>query len=144
MTIRKGGKSMEDKILLMMKNLDITREEAIELIEEDKKIDRMTSMKEIDNDLTDEQKEVVKKARRGSSGSKHKTTTKREKKKDDLKASIIADIISVLNADDVNIINAEREIEFFKNDRKFKIVLSVPRKQKIVIDKLKNICYNKL
>lgn len=128
MTIRKGGKSMEDKILLMMKNLDITREEAIELIEEDKKIDRMISMKEIDNDLTDEQKEVVKKARRGSSGSKHKTTTKREKKKDDLKASIIADIISVLNADDVNIINAEREIEFFKNDRKFKIVLSVPRK----------------
>ena len=128
MTIRKGGKSMEDKILLMMKNLDITREEAIELIEEDKKIDRMTSMKEIDNDLTDEQKEVVKKARRGSSGSKHKTTTKREKKKDDLKASIIADIISVLNADDVNIINAEREIEFSKNDRKFKIVLSVPRK----------------
>ena len=128
MTIRKGGKSMEDKILLMMKNLDITREEAIKLIEEDKRIDRMTSMKEIDNDLTDEQKEVVKKARRGSSGSKHKTTTKREKKKDDLKASIIADIISVLNADDVNIINAEREIEFIKNDRKFKIVLSVPRK----------------
>ena len=128
MTIRKGGKSMEDKILLMMKNLDITREEAIELIEEDKRIDRMTSMKEIDNDLTDEQKEVVKKARRGSSGSKHKTTTKREKKKDDLKASIIADIISVLNADSVNIINAEREIEFIKNDRKFKIVLSVPRK----------------
>lgn len=128
MTIRKGGKSMEDKILLMMKNLDITREEAIELIEEDKKIDRMTSMKEIDNDLTDEQKEVVKKARRGSSGSKHKTTTKREKKKDDLKASIIADIISVLNADSVNIINAEREVEFIKNDRKFKIVLSVPRK----------------
>lgn len=128
MTIRKGGKSMEDKILLMMKNLDITREEAIELIEEDKKIDRMTSIKEIDNDLTDEQKEVVKKARRGSSGSKHKTTTKREKKKDDLKASIIADIISVLNADSVNIINAEREIEFIKNDRKFKIVLSVPRK----------------
>lgn len=128
MTIRKGGKSMEDKILLMMKNLDITREEAIELIKEDKRIDRMTSMKEIDNDLTDEQKEVVKKARRGSSGSKHKTTTKREKKKDDLKASIIADIISVLNADDVNIINAEREIEFIKNDRKFKIVLSVPRK----------------
>lgn len=128
MTIRKGGKSMEDKILLMMKNLDITREEAIALIEEDKRIDRMTSMKEIDNDLTDEQKEVVKKARRGSSGSKHKTTTKREKKKDDLKASIIADIISVLNADDVNIINAEREIEFIKNDRKFKIVLSVPRK----------------
>lgn len=128
MTIRKGGKSMEDKILLMMKNLDITREEAIALIEEDKRIDRMTSIKEIDNDLTDEQKEVVKKARRGSSGSKHKTTTKREKKKDDLKASIIADIISVLNADDVNIINAEREIEFIKNDRKFKIVLSVPRK----------------
>lgn len=128
MTIRKGGKSMEDKILLMMKNLDITREEAIALIEEDKRIDRMTSMKEIDNDLTDEQKEVVKKARRGSSGSKHKTTTKREKKKDDLKASIIADIISVLNADSVNIINAEREIEFIKNDRKFKIVLSVPRK----------------
>lgn len=128
MTIRKGGKSMEDKILLMMKNLDITREEAIALIEEDKRIDRMTSMKEIDNDLTDEQKEVVKKARRGSNGSKHKTTTKREKKKDDLKASIIADIISVLNADSVNIINAEREIEFIKNDRKFKIVLSVPRK----------------
>ena len=50
----------EQKIIEMMKLLDLTREEAIDLINEDKEIDRMT-VKEAENDLTAEQKKAIKK-----------------------------------------------------------------------------------
>ena len=51
----------EQKILEMMKILDISRDEAIELINEDKEIDRMT-VKQAESDLTEEQKKAIDKA----------------------------------------------------------------------------------
>lgn len=118
----------EEMIVKMMKNLDLTRDEAIELINEDKEIDRMTSMKSINSDLTDEQKKASKQAR----GVARKPSTKksvREKKVDNDKLAIMEKISNALdNATDVNIINAEREMEFFVNGKKYKIVLSCPRK----------------
>lgn len=112
----------------LMKNLDLTREEAQALLEEDKKIDRMTSMKKINNDLTDEQKKASKKAR--SVDRKPKAQTKREKKVNNEKIEIINALVSSLGeiATEINIINNEREIEFFSNEKKYKIVLSCPRK----------------
>ena len=38
----------------MMEKLDITEEEAKELIAFDKEVDRMTSLKDVNSDLTDE------------------------------------------------------------------------------------------
>lgn len=120
---------MEDRIKLMMTKLDITYEEAKELIVADTEIDRMTSMKDINSDLTDEQKEASKKARRGSATATKKSS-KREKKADDVKKSIIDKIITALGSSikDLEIINEEREFTFTVNERKFKIVLSAPRK----------------
>jgi hypothetical protein len=51
----------EEKIKLMMNKLGLTREEAIELIEDDEKVDKMTSAKQWDSDLSDEQKKAIKK-----------------------------------------------------------------------------------
>ena len=107
----------------MMEKLDITEEEAKELIAFDKEVDRMTSLKDVNSDLTDEQKKASKMARKGSS-------TKREKSIDTDKADIISSIVAVLSikTTDITVPNKEREILFTINNRKFKIILSVPRK----------------
>ena len=107
----------------MMEKLDITEEEAKELIAFDKEVDRMTSLKDVNSDLTDEQKKATKTAREGSS-------TEREKPTDTDKADIINSIVAVLGTktNDITVPNKEREILFTINNRKFKIILSVPRK----------------
>ena len=51
---------MEEQILKMMKTLDITREEAIDLINEDREIDRKKDS-QVDDDLSAEQKKAKKK-----------------------------------------------------------------------------------
>ena len=50
----------EKRLASMMKTLELTREEALELMEEDTKIDRMDVSK-VNDDLTPEQKQTVKK-----------------------------------------------------------------------------------
>ena len=47
---------MKEKIAKLMKTLDLTEEEAIALIQDDLEVDRMTSTKQINSDLTEEQK----------------------------------------------------------------------------------------
>lgn len=118
---------MEEKILKLMKSLEISREEAIELIAEDEEVDRM-AMSKVDNDLTDEQKKASKKAR--STGTKEKTEkVKRERKADEDKRFLIELLKGCVSSVDENLSvdNIEREINFKYNDRKFKIVLSAPR-----------------
>ena len=61
-------------------------------------------------------------------GTRKSTKVKREKKADDDKADIMALVINALEGvDNLVIVNAEREIAFEFNNRKFKIVLSAPR-----------------
>lgn len=50
----------EQLIETYMTSLDITREEAIELIKSDEEVDKLNSIKELQNDLTTAQKKVVK------------------------------------------------------------------------------------
>ena len=54
----------ENKISELMKTLDLTRDEAIELIKEDEQVDKM-GMRQVNNDLTEEQKKAIKKAKGG-------------------------------------------------------------------------------
>lgn len=118
---------MEEKILKMMKALDISREDAIELIMEDEEVDRM-SMSKVNDDLTEEQKKASKKAR--SNGKKVSTEkTKRERKADEDKRFLIELLRGCIEdvASEFSVDNIEREINFKYNDRKFKIVLSAPR-----------------
>lgn len=76
----------EKDIVKMMNALKCTREEAIEIIKEDEEIDKMT-MKEVNADLTSEQKKAIKEATK--TGTKKRTNTKRERKVDETKKRLI-------------------------------------------------------
>lgn len=120
---------MEEMIVKMMTKLNISREDAIALIEDDKEVDRMTKMSDIQSDLTEEQKKAAKKAKNVARGVSEKPTAKREKKVDNTKKEIISTLINSLGmATDFEILNDEREFTFNVNGEKYKIVLSKPRK----------------
>ena len=109
--------------------LGISQEEAEQLVADDEAIDKGVKLFE----LSAEQEKASKKAR--AIGTKTttttKTTTKRERKADNDKAMLIDEIKQAIEGLDcvegVEVTNAEREMIFFCNDRKFKIVLSAPR-----------------
>lgn len=124
----------EKRITELMQTLDLTREEAIELIQEDEKVDKMT-VKETESDLTAEQKQAIKKAKGGAKavdafGKKRVV----ERKADEDKRTLISLLYSTLHsADDpscenIEVTNPERQIDFKMNGRRFRIVLSAPRK----------------
>ena len=123
----------EQKILEMMKILDISRDEAIELINEDKEIDRMT-VKQAESDLTEEQKKAIKKAKGGAKSVKavnaYGKTVTRERKVDETKRELINILQESLKgvAENLEITNIERQLDFTVKGRKFRIVLSAPRK----------------
>lgn len=116
----------ESKVEKLMRVLNLTEQEALEVIECDKRIDRGEKLFE----LTEDQKVAEKQAR--LTGERQTTkTTKREKKVDNQKQDIIATMVgSIINVFGVrvDVVNEEREFEFELNDRKFKVVLSCPRK----------------
>lgn len=117
---------MEEKIKKLMKSLDISREEALEIINDDEKIDRGQKLFE----QTAEQKKATKKY---SSVSKavnaYGKSVTRNRKADDDKRYLINVLAESLGQLEINheVSNIEREINLVYNDRKFKIVLSAPR-----------------
>lgn len=114
-----------------MKNLGLTREEAIQLIADDEAIDRMTSSKQIDGDLSDEQRKAKKKATQADrKKTVYKFNTKKERKANNSKRELIAVLRSALEENgcsDIDVTNIEREIVFHSDGVKYKIVLSAPR-----------------
>lgn len=116
---------MEEKIAKLMKSLGISREEAIELMEEDKRIDRGEKLYELDPEL----QAGAKKARQAD---RKKTETKREKKPKPEKEEICSammDGLRELGVEEFEILNAEREFIFHKDGVKYKVTLACPRKQ---------------
>ena len=116
---------MEAKIQKLMKSLNISREEAIELMEEDKRIDRGEKLYELDPEL----EKGAKKARQADR-KKSDTPTKRERKPKPEKAEICSAMmagLAELGVDDFNITNAEREFVFTHNGTKYKVTLACPR-----------------
>lgn len=123
----------EEMIAKHMNVLGITREEAIQLIADDEKIDRMTRTSDIDGDLTAEQRKSAKKARQvDRKPTVYKfDTTKRKRAEDTGKRFLIDEIKKCLEnagADSLEVTNPEREIVFMSGGTKYKIVLSAPRK----------------
>ena len=121
----------EKLIAKHMNLLKISRDEAIQLIEDDKRIDKGEKL----FSLTPEQEKASKKAR--SAGRKPKTTvykfdtTKRKKPENKNKSELISIITSALTeygAENLELINPEREFTFTMDGTKYKIVLSLPRK----------------
>lgn len=115
----------EKKIESHMKLLGITREEAIQLIEDDKAIDRGAKMFDLDPEL----EKGAKKARRADR-KPNSEPIKRERKARPEKAEICSammDGLKPLGVVEFNITNAEREFIFTHNGTKYKVVLSCPR-----------------
>ena len=114
---------MENQIAKLMKSLGISREEAIELMEEDKRIDRGEKLYE----LAPELQAGAKKARQAD---RKKTEVKREKKPKPEKAelcSAMMDGLRELGVGEFEITNAEREFIFHKDGVKYKVTLACPR-----------------
>ena len=123
----------EQKIAEMMKLLDLNRDEAIELINEDKEVDRMT-VKEAESDLTAEQKKAIKKIKGGAKSIKavnaYGKNVTRERKAEETKRELINILQESLKtiSEKLEVTNVERQIDFLVKNRKFRIVLSAPRK----------------
>lgn len=117
---------MDKQIENLVRSLGCTVEEAKDIIEADKRIDKGEKLFA----LSPEQEKASKKARQVARGTST-TPTKREKKSDTDKAFLIGLFEEKLNefGDVTNlvIVNPERELTFTLNNRKFKVVLSAPR-----------------
>ena len=113
---------MEKQIEKLMKTLNISRAEALEIIETDKRIDKGEKLFELSAEL----EAGAKKARQAD---RAKEPVKRERKADNDKGHLMAVIAEALTAeaDSLEVTNAEREINLVFNGRKFKVVLSAPR-----------------
>ena len=121
----------EQSVYNNLRKMGLTDEEAKDVISADKAIDKGEKLFE----LTEEQKQVEKKYK-----NTHTRTVKtaygqtqiKECKTDTDKRMLIDALAEKLenyaDGGKVNITNAEREIELVFHDRKFKIVLSAPRK----------------
>lgn len=114
----------EKMIEKYMKNLSLSREEAIQLIADDEN--------DVSVDLTPEQKKNVKEVTRGDR-KKEITPRKRERKADDDKRYLIAFLAVALSesrVSDLTVENEEREIRFTLNDNSYQLTLVKNRKPK--------------
>ena len=114
---------MEKQIAHLMKTLDLTRAEAIEVVNADKAIDKGEKLFELPPDL----EKGAKKARSAGNCNGY-TKVNREKKADPDKGKLIADLLDgIPYAENVEILNREREFTFTFKGKKYKVVLSCPR-----------------
>ena len=124
---------MNAQVEKLMKSLGITEQEALELIASDKEVDKM-SMKELNAELTTEQRKAIKSATK--TDEKKPTvykfdTSKRKRPENVGKRNLIDTIQNALievGAESMEVTNAERELNFVVNGTKYKVVLSCPRK----------------
>ena len=113
----------EQKAFDSMLDLGMSEEEALEVIADDREIDKGAKLFELDP----EREKASKKARRADR-KPNSTPPKRERKEDTDKRVLISEIVKALaECDKVEITNPERQIDFEFSGRKFRIVLSAPR-----------------
>lgn len=121
----KGGESPQ--ITHLMKALDLTEEQAIELMESDERIDKGERLFE----LSQEGRQVERAMKQTHSVDAYGKPRVRERKEDSQKQEIIrilADALEgALDLTEMKVENKEREFVFRTGGRKFKIVLSCPR-----------------
>ena len=121
---------MEDRIAKLMKSLGCSREEALQVIEDDKRIDKGEKLFE----LSAEQKKVAKES--CATGTKKKTVYKfdsaKSKKKDAEKEDFIAKLHEIVAqfTENCEIANANREITFNLGENEYSLVLTKHTKKK--------------
>ena len=122
---------MTTEVEKLMKALDITEEEALELIAEDEKVDKMT-IKQTTDDLTAEQKAVVKKMK-NTTRAVDAFGKKREinRQPDEVKRMFVEEIFKMVEGiegtEEVNIANVEREVDFKYGGKDYYITFSFRR-----------------
>lgn len=109
--------------------LNCTIEQAFEIMQEDKEIDKMTP-KQAESDLTAEQKEASHKARRGAKAPTAYKFTPRQRKPNDTKRMLINKLAECLAEYSPKVTNIERFIEFEVDGVAYKVALSAPRTKK--------------
>ena len=121
----------EQNVYNNLRKMGLTDEEAKDVISADKAIDKGEKLFE----LTEEQKQEEKKYKNTHTRTvktAYGQTQTKERKTDTDKRMLIDALAEKLenyaDSGKVNITNVEREIELVFHDRKFKIVLSAPRK----------------
>ena len=117
---------MDEKVAKMMRLLDISEEEAVAMLEEDKRIDRGEKLYELPPELAGGAKKARQAPRKQPTA-----PVKREKKVDADKKHLMNAIKTAIgntpNVTDFEFVNDERECLFIYNGKKYKIVLSCPR-----------------
>ena len=122
------------KIERMMKIYKCSYDEALQLVLDDEETDRGVLH---EWNLTKEQEKEMRKYRqaereKATPSEKPKEQVKKERKEDNDKRLIISTIAEMLESSEfsknVEVVRVEGEIQFTVGERKFKIVLSAPRK----------------
>ena len=119
----------EEKIQQLMKTLNLSREDAEKVAEEDEIIDGGGKC-DWEQELTPEQKKAIRQARMADREVKTEKT-KRTRNEDGDKRELINTLMNAVAevADGCIVMkNPEREFEFDYNGRTFKLTLSAPRK----------------
>lgn len=123
----------EKRIAMLMKKLDITREEALELEGYDADVNKG---KKTQYDLTPEQEKVAKKMTHVTEYAKS-ASVKRERKPNELKEAIVAELANYLAEEaqgqvyeDVTVTNKSRMIAFSVNGKRFELALIEKREPK--------------
>lgn len=123
----------ENQIEKLMRLLDISEDEAKQIIADDKAIDQG---KKMDFDLTKEQEKATRKYRQADKKPFVPNLTKRERRPNELKREIIDDLFSFIvenwpeAAKNGDIVNKERQIDFSLNGENFSLTLTQHRKPK--------------
>lgn len=117
---------MDKQVRHLMEKLKISEAEAIQVIADDKAIDKGAKLFE----LTDDQKKTAKQATNAKRGPTVYQFQKRERKQNTGKRAIMEHLEKAVGeiAEEISLLNPEREMEFFIDGKKYKIVLSEPRK----------------
>lgn len=113
----------EQKIIQLMKSLDISREEAIEVLQDDADIDKG---KKKDFDLSKEQEKEVKKSLGKREYKKDPNKKRKERPKDEIKIKMVAEFAEMLKNmgfSDVNITNESKIITFLNENDTFELNL---------------------
>ena len=123
---------MEKQIQALMK-LGLSREEALQTLADDKDIDQG---KPKDFDLSPEQMKNAKQYTKVGTRKTSTTPTKRERKENPTKVLIIAELFKFfsenaeISAENLEILNKERQISFSINSEKYELTLIQKRKPK--------------
>lgn len=116
-------KFKEEDIRKAMKNLDLTREEAIQMLQDDED--------DVSVELTAEQKKVVKKMTQGDR-KKESIPRKRERKIDETKAHLLAEFRNLIETLDGQVLStkSETELEFWFEGANYNLKLVKHREKK--------------